>query len=276
MEIHREAPRVSAANATGRPDGPAPTDDPRVVLVAEDNEVNRLVARGVLEGLGYSVAFAVNGLEAVAAVSAGSGRFAAVLMDCRMPRLDGYEATKVIRKLEPPGTRVPVIALTGSDPEGARARCLAAGMDDFLLKPVDFALLEVVLARWVDGVTPVSQPAESLDTSGVLDLARVRMLRDLVTGEGSFFEACRDSFLTRVPVDLESIASAVRDGDHVRLSAAAHALKGSAQNLGAAEVGRLCQLLEAAAERLDLVAATALVATLEQQVELTSIALSAA
>ena len=267
---------MPAATATGRADGFGPSTDPSSVLVAEDNAVNRLVARGVLEGLGYRVVFANNGLEAVAAMGATPGQFAAVLMDCQMPRLDGYEATRVIRNLEPPGTRVPVIALTGADSGEARARCLAAGMDDFMLKPVDFALLETVLARWIDGVIPGPAPVESVDSSGVLDLSRVRMLKDLQTGEGSFFNTCRESFLSRVPTDLESIRSALHDRDHQRLFAAAHALKGSAQNLGAAEVGRLCQLLEEAAQRRDVATASELMTTLGQQVELTSAALNAA
>lgn len=263
-------------SATERVDELRPSSTPKTVLVAEDNAVNRMVARGVLEGLGYDVVFAGNGLEAVAAMSEAPGRFAAVLMDCQMPRLDGYEATRVIRNLEPPGVRVPVIALTGSDPDGARERCLAAGMDDFMTKPVDFELLETVLARWVDGVLPSEAPVETVDASGVLDLSRVRMLQNLVTGGGSFFTTCRDSFLLRVPADLQSIESAVRDRDHPRLFAAAHSLKGSAQNLGAAEVGRVCQLLEEAAERRDTGTAIELTAALGQQVELTSAALTAA
>ncbi len=250
---------------------PAASASPRSVLVAEDNAVNRLVARGVLEGLGYRVVFANNGLEAVTAMGAKPDQFAAVLMDCQMPRLDGYEATRVIRKLEPPGTHVPVIALTGTGSVEGRARCVEAGMDDFMLKPVDFALLETVLARWVDGVVPGPAQVEAVDPSGVLDLGRVRMLQDLETGQGSFFNACRESFLSRVPTDLESIGSALHDRDHQRLFTSAHALKGSAQNLGAAEVGRLCQLLEEAAQRGDVATASELVTTLGQQVELTAL-----
>ena len=246
---------------------------PRTVLVAEDNAINQLVARGVLEGLGYDVVFASNGLEAVAAMSDSPGRFAAVLMDCQMPRLDGYEATRVIRKLEPAGARIPVIALTGSDPDGARERCLDAGMDDFMLKPIDFDLLEGVLARWVDGSSPEVAPVEPVDATGLLDLHRVRMLQGLQTGEGSFFTTCLDSFLSRVPVDLQSIQTAVASRDHPGLFAAAHSLKGSAQNLGAAEVGRLCELLEAAAERRDIGEEIELAAALGPQIELTNAAL---
>jgi two-component system sensor histidine kinase/response regulator len=266
---------VLDTRAPGRVNELSSSPPPRTVLVAEDNAVNRMVARGVLEGLGYAVVFANNGLEAVAAITDSPSRFAAVLMDCQMPRLDGFEATRVIRKLETPGARVPVIALTASHLEDARELCLAAGMDDFMVQPIDFDLLETVLARWVDGTLPEESPGETVDSTGMLDLSRVRMLQDLATGQVSFFTTCLASFLARVPVDLENIDTAVRDCDHQGLFAAAHSLKGSAQNLGAAEVGRLCQRLEEAAECRDIGETTELTATLRRAVELTSVALNA-
>jgi len=172
------------------------------VLVADDNLVNQLVARGVLEGLGYSVEFAQDGLEAVAAVAAAPGRFAAVLMDCQMPRLDGYEATRVIRQLEQPDLRVPVIAMTASTLAGERQRCLVAGMDDLLLKPVDFERLETTLARLVGGDVPPGDDGLPADASGLLDLSRIQMLRDLRPGDQSFFDQFVDTFIDGVPDDV--------------------------------------------------------------------------
>jgi CheY-like chemotaxis protein/HPt (histidine-containing phosphotransfer) domain-containing protein len=254
---------------------PASPSQERVVLVAEDNAVNRLVARGVLEGLGYVVDFANDGLEAVAAVTLAPDRFVAIIMDCQMPRLDGYEATRRIRQLETATTRVPIVALTASILPGERQRCLAAGMDEFLAKPVDFDLLETVLAQWVDGVLP-DEVAAPVDASGVLDLGRIQMLKDLQTGTGrSFFADCVESFMARLPVDLTAIDTAVHDADHQALTRAAHALKGSAQNLGAAEVGRVCQALEAAGEHGDFTEATRLSVELHHQVGRTQHALQA-
>ena len=244
-----------------------------LVLVAEDNASNQLMARGVLEGLGYQVKFAWNGLEAVAAMSAGTDSFAAVLMDCRMPRLDGLEATRVIRKLEQPGTRVPIIAMTASALLGERERCLAAGMDDFLVKPIDFELLESTLAHWVRGADPDAARADAVDATGVLDLARIRVLHELRAGDHSFFIQCLDSFSARVPEDTAAIESAVRDTDHPRLVSAAHALKGSALNLGAAELARLCHALEHAGQRLDTAEARALVDSLAERAEIALVAL---
>ena len=245
-----------------------------VVLVAEDNLVNQMVARGVLEGLGYQVQFAPDGLEAVAAVTATPDRFVAVLMDCQMPRLDGYEATRMVRELERPGARVPVIAMTASTVMGERDRCLAAGMDDILVKPVDFALLETTLASWIElGSAPDRGGSDEVDACGVLDLARVQMLRDLRPGDQSFLEQFVDAFLARAPYDVEAIGLAVRDGDHPRLIESAHGLRGSAQNLGALAIGQVCQALEDAGRRGDSVVAADLVPALTEQLSTTTRAL---
>jgi two-component system sensor histidine kinase/response regulator len=254
----------------------SPTAPTKVVLVAQDTAVNQMLARGLLEGIGYVVEFAVNGLEAVAAATATPGRFAAILMGCELPRLDGYEATRVIRQLEGPGLRVPIIALAASAHVAESERCLAAGMDDVLVRPVDFDLLEAMLARWVDGVLPDEDPDDDLDETGLLDMERIRTLEDLQVGEGSFFAVCVQSFLARLPEDLQAIQTAVDAADPSLLVAAAHALKGSAQNLGAAEVGRSCRALEEAAERLDHSEAAELMAGLRLQAGRTVVALQAA
>lgn len=102
------------------------------VLLVEDNPVNQSVIEAMLRSLGLAVCTAEDGLEAVERVS--QQRFAAVLMDCRLPHLDGYEATRRIRQL-PNGARLPIIALTANALQGDRERCMAAGMDDYLSKP---------------------------------------------------------------------------------------------------------------------------------------------
>ena len=113
------------------------------VLVAEDNTVNQLLARRLLARLGCSVVFAANGVEAVAAFSAQP--FDAILMDCQMPDMDGYEATRRIRALGPLGATIPIIALTASALDSDREHCRLAGMSDFLSKPFVAAELEAVL-----------------------------------------------------------------------------------------------------------------------------------
>ena len=117
------------------------------MLVVEDNHVNQLVAVGILEHLGYSTEVAGNGLEALTSWSRTV--FGAVLMDCQMPEMDGYDATREIRRLEGNGPRTPVIAMTAGVTEGERERCLLAGMDDYVSKPVSPSELDATLTRWL-------------------------------------------------------------------------------------------------------------------------------
>ena len=117
------------------------------VLVVEDNATNQMVATGILDDLGYRVDVAANGLEALEALARTD--YAAVLMDCQMPEMDGYTATGEIRLLEGELRRTPVIAMTAGAIEGDRDRCLEAGMDDYISKPVKPEDVDATLSRWV-------------------------------------------------------------------------------------------------------------------------------
>jgi len=133
-------------------DPPAPGEEPsRVtgarVLVVEDNLVNQRVAARLLERMGYGVEVATNGREATE--KARHSRFDAILMDCQMPEMDGLEATRRIRASEAGRRPTPVIALTASAIDGDRESCLAAGMDDFVAKPIQMDQLRKVLERWL-------------------------------------------------------------------------------------------------------------------------------
>ena len=122
----------------------------RRVLLAEDNPVNQLVARSLLARLGCEVEVASNGEQALQMLD--GARFDLVLMDCMMPGLDGYETTAEIRRRERAGARLPIVAMTASAMQGDRERCLAAGMDDYLSKPVTRDVLAGVLTRWAPEV----------------------------------------------------------------------------------------------------------------------------
>ncbi|HYL07954.1 MAG TPA: response regulator, partial [Candidatus Udaeobacter sp.] len=117
------------------------------VLVVDDNAANQKVAARMIERLGYRVDVAGTGAEAV--VMVGNGRYDAVLMDCQMPEVDGYEASRRIRREERGGKHVPIIAVTADDLSGERDRCLAAGMDDYISKPLKLPIVAAVLERWL-------------------------------------------------------------------------------------------------------------------------------
>jgi two-component system, sensor histidine kinase and response regulator len=130
------------------------------VLLAEDNAVNQKVAMRLLERMGYRVDVVPDGQAAVTAWQ--TGRYDLILMDCQMPVLDGYEATREIRRLESDQRRIPIVALTAHAMKGADEPCFAAGMDAYLSKPIDRAMLENTLARFL------SEEQEALDTRAVV------------------------------------------------------------------------------------------------------------
>jgi two-component system, sensor histidine kinase and response regulator len=124
------------------------------ILVAEDNEVNQKVARALLAKLGYSCEIEPDGLRTIEALS--KSNFDLVLMDCQMPECDGYEAT---RRLRAAGVRTPIVAMTANSMTGDREKCLAAGMDDFISKPVSPAALAAIVERWLGAISQHGQTA---------------------------------------------------------------------------------------------------------------------
>jgi two-component system, sensor histidine kinase and response regulator len=143
---------ASEAPVTPTNDHSATSEVVGTILLVEDNTVNQLVGSKVLENLGYGFVIANNGVEAVSAFQ--SGGYDAVLMDCQMPEMDGYEATAAIRQLEGSASHIPIIAMTAAAMEGDRERCMAAGMDDFITKPVRLEAVSTVLERWVATAQP--------------------------------------------------------------------------------------------------------------------------
>ena len=146
------APAEPAVSATG-------SSSKLRALLAEDNAVNQLVAKRMLERLGCSVDVVTDGHQAVEAASTRS--YDIVFMDCQMPSMDGFEATRLIREQEPQGRRVPVIAMTANAVAGDRERCLAAGMDDYLSKPTRMDTLAAALDKWCPAVTGTVRPREA-------------------------------------------------------------------------------------------------------------------
>jgi CheY-like chemotaxis protein len=256
-------------------DQPRPLTPPRQraggggwVLAAEDNPINRLVTVRLLEELGYATATAENGRQAVEAVARGG--YDLVLMDCHMPEMDGFAATAEIRRREEVGSRhTPIVAVTADALSGDAERCLAAGMDDYLAKPVTLERLAAVVERWV--APSAAEPAGTVvpgppeDADPVLDRSELATLQELKHGQSRLLPHLIRLYLQEVPAQLATLREAVAQGDAGRVEELAHGLKGSAAQLGATRMQRICAALQEAGGRSDLGQAATQVAELQRE-----------
>ena len=220
------------------------------VLVVEDNAVNQLVAEGVLSKLGYQVDLVANGAEALEAIAATP--YAAVLMDCHMPVMDGFTATEEIRRRQGSGDRVPIIAMTAGAMAEDRERCLAVGMDDYVAKPVNVNAISDALARWVSrplASTPnVQGPEEPPAAPMTVDQERQSLLRGLGPDDGwGLLPAAVDAFLQDCPDIMAAMRDAAETGNSRGVGESAHQLKGAASNIGLPTVTALCTRVESSA-----------------------------
>ncbi|GAC1531254.1 MAG: hypothetical protein NVS3B12_06940 [Acidimicrobiales bacterium] len=205
------------------------------VLVADDSEVIRVVTARMVESLGYHSDVVCDGARALEAVLGGD--YAAVLMDCQMPVMDGYESTAQIRQRELTGRHTPVIAVTAADRDGDVERCAAAGMDDYVTKPVSRSVLQATLGRWVRpsraiGRVPAGRRAP-IASAAVLDSSVVADLRELGRDGGGDIGEVLVMFRRRAAERIEVLGRAVASGDRDQLGFVAHSLKGSCAVFGA-------------------------------------------
>ncbi|WP_449065571.1 response regulator, partial [Planomonospora algeriensis] len=266
------------------------------VLVAEDNEVNQQVVVEMLAGLGYAADVAGDGEEALRLLRAG--RYDAVLMDCQMPRLDGYQATERIRLLPAPLSAVPIIALTASALASDEQRCLAAGMDAFLAKPLrrqqlDAALRTALAGRTGDtaadsgepgtatagaGHGAAAEPEVPAATTGIpaaeelLDPDVLDELRDIGP---KLTEKFLPSYLHNSSAATAAIVDAADRRDLEELARLAHKLRGSSAAFAGRRLSATCTTLEEAANAGDADTATALACAVARQADATSRALVA-
>jgi CheY-like chemotaxis protein/HPt (histidine-containing phosphotransfer) domain-containing protein len=237
------------------------------VLVVEDNLVNQKLAVRMVEKLGYQPDVVDNGQEALTALKKSD--YAAILMDCQMPIMDGFETTKNIRECEaiaasggpqaeadsqlgivsPLLPHIPIIAVTANAMQGDRERCLAAGMDDYLSKPIKLDELRTALARWAtstptNAVSAKQQPVHTTTdpTRGIFDPAR---MYQNIGSDNALFAQLICLFLDRHQTMLAEIRTALADADPSAVERTAHTFKGTAGNLCAAEVGLTASRLEA-------------------------------
>ena len=233
------------------------------ILVAEDNAINRKVATTMLKKLGCEVDVVVDGVEAVKAVQ--RDRYDLVFLDCQMPRLDGYEAARQIRRLEEKGQlgtdgavkrvgHLPLSALTAHTAPGDRERSLESGMDDYVGKPFSLQTLRTVIGKWVGSdvdsaaagrYPPPPQPSNGEVEDGPLSEVRLKEILELdeVNGEEVLAELI-GIFLDEAPAVLENLRTAIRENDADKMARAAHSLKSSSLGVGAERLATVCQELE--------------------------------
>ncbi len=261
----------------------AETGSPVRILVAEDNLINQKLAVRMLEKLGYQSDVVENGQEVLAALERVS--YAMVLMDCQMPLVDGLEATRLIRESERKDSgasgrshlaprHVPIVALTANAMSGDRDRCLAAGMDDYLTKPIRKSNLKGALDRWIPlsiqpqaahpcGAEHRTNETDAETLPAVFDVAT--MLRN-IGGDAGLLEELVDLFVQRHQTMLEAIRAGLANTDQVAVEQAAHTLKGTAGNLCASEVVLYAGQLEAIGRLGTLVEGPMIYAQLEKSV----------
>ncbi|MDK9707458.1 MAG: response regulator [Desulforhopalus sp.] len=233
----------------------------RRILLAEDNLINQKVAAGILGKLGFPVDIVCNGKEAIKALE--TIPYSLVFMDCHMPEMDGYAATAAIRD---PGSTVinrhlPIVALTADAMEGDRQKALAAGMNDYLAKPIMPEDLERILNTWLTG-PPVAalQNGIDLNTTTSRDPENVRPLSETVSqvlnytvlldrllGDKPMADEILGVFLTDLEDQVQQLTIFVESGDTISAAGQAHKLKGAAGNVGAELLREIAQAIETAA-----------------------------
>lgn len=251
FEVETLPAEPTLRHAVGRSDG-------SLILVAEDNDINRKVIRKQLALLGYTADIVRDGREALA--RARRGRYALLLTDLHMPLMDGYELANAIRKEEASGVRMPIVALTANALKGEARRCRDNGMDDYMTKPVQLADLHAMLVTWMPAhAKPTAlrrrmgeqrssphndPPPRSVPAAPAVDLG---VLAALVGDDPAVIGAMLDAFATSAARSGAAIRQGVATAAHSTVGDAAHSLKSAARSIGARRLGTLCDEMETAA-----------------------------
>jgi len=232
------------------------------ILLVEDNSINQMVATGILNESGLQVVIAENGLEALQKLqqaSASNNPFTLVLMDCQMPEMDGYEATRQIRmgKAGAQNTDIPIIAMTANAMQGDREKCLQAGMSDYLSKPIESEQLLGKLQQWLtDDATPLKSekisavenlPAQQ-KTNSVAPVWDLESVLERLMGKKDLLKTLLEVFFDESPERLFSLQQAIDANDSEQVRFFAHTIKGVAANLSGLRLQQQAALMEAAAK----------------------------
>ena len=273
-------PTPASAGGGSGPGGARPARALRI-LVAEDNVVNQRLALRQLRKLGHHADAVANGLEALRALN--QVPYEVLLLDCHMPELDGYETAARIRASEKAGgsragrARLRVVAMTANAMQGDRDKCIAAGMDDYVSKPVRMPELEAALERASSTLPPAPAPGAMEFTSNeIVDMSALQSLRALATpGEPDPLEELVGLYLSDATPALDRIVTAGRARDAMALKLASHSLKGSSSNLGARRLASVCSQVEKLSKNGEIDEAVALLSQVADEFHLVREALQA-
>jgi two-component system, sensor histidine kinase and response regulator len=235
------------------------------ILLTEDNRTNQVVAMRVLEKMGHSLEIAANGREALALLAAG--RFDLVLMDIQMPEMDGITATARIRESEQ-GTRMhlPIIAMTAHAMKGDRERCIDAGMDGYVSKPISSQELETAIAAIFPEPDVIAiQKPEPLPSNGTVLWDKEKTLERL-GGDRTLLDEVIQIFLEDVPRHMTALRQAVATRDAAGLEQVAHTLKGELGYMGISEISLEARQLEECGRKADFERAATHCAVMEPQI----------
>jgi PAS domain S-box-containing protein len=263
LEVASAEPTVPPASEPTRPssnDFDVPSIEsptrPMRILVADDNEINQMVAVEMLRSAGWDAAVANNGRQAAEAVA--SGEFDLVLMDCQMPEMDGYEATRLLRQQEAAGAvlrrgggPLPIIALTARAVLGDRQICLDAGMTDYVTKPINPAALFAAMGRALQVNAArrpvVAAPSPTRTNSGASGVVDVAQLTERCGGDRAFVDNLLEAFVANARERIAELAASINRGSDHEVRQLAHGLKGAAGNVSAMPLSVAVADLETAA-----------------------------
>jgi len=256
---------VASVMKDAGPDTASMQDDSRPqVLIVDDNAINQQVTNAMVEELGYGTQVAEDGAEALQAME--SCNFDLVLMDCHMPVLNGYDATREIRRREGESAktnRTPVIAVTADLMQSNRHRCLGAGMDDYVTKPFTEQQLRAVLNRWLSGTEDADSPVV-VDSDGFSALSETMTLASIdrhaleeilqldASPEKTMVREIVVSYCALSTKLMLQLRSAIADGDTEQIELLAHSLKGSSGQVGAVLLTALCEQILTGVHNNDL------------------------
>lgn len=217
------------------------------VLLVEDNVVNQDYTLKILSEMGLKSTLADNGVAAVHYFKDHAPEYSLILMDCRMPEMDGYEATKLIRGLERSQNlkqKVPIVALTANAIKGDIEKCMTCGMDDYLTKPIHRRTLEISVTNWLSAGERASQVPPTNPAANSTDLIDLKIYDEMQQLMGKDMSKLTEQYILSVETYLEAMISALKKSDTKNIAEAAHPLKSSSASIGAIQMNIICSQIE--------------------------------